>query len=99
MGNRHRRAASGSRNVHTSVKLLGECLDDDRAQSWTWLIRIQLVLRGSNPVVGNRKSPARFSRLIGNDNQASGFVADERMLERIDHELSDNETDADRLGG
>jgi hypothetical protein len=47
----------------------------------------------------NRKSPARFSRLIGNDNQASGLVADERMLERIDHQLGDNETDADHLGG
>jgi len=99
MGDRHRRAGSAPHNFHTSVKLLGESRHDDGAQSWTWLIRIQLALRGSNPVVGNRKSPARFSRLIGNDNQASGLVADERMLERIDHELSDNETNADRLGG
>ena len=86
-------------DFHTSVKLLGEGLDDDRAQSWTWLIRIQMALRGSNPIVGNRKSPTRLSRLIGNDKQASGPVADKGMLERIDHELGDNETDADRLGG
>ena len=92
MGDRHRRAASAPRDFHASVKLLGKCLDDDRAQSWTWLIRIQLALRGSNPVVGNRKSPARFSRLIGNDKHASGRVADECMFERIDHELGDNET-------
>ena len=38
------------------------------------------------------KSPARFSRLIGNDKHASGRIADECMFERIDHELSDNET-------
>ena len=62
MGDQHRRAASAPHNFHTSVKLLGECRDDDRAESCTWLIRIQLVLRDSNPVVGNRKSPARFSR-------------------------------------
>ena len=88
-----------SDNLHTSVKLLGKSRADDRAQSWTRLIRIQLALRGSNPVIGNRKLPARFSHLIGNNDQASGLVADERMLERIDHELSDNETNADRLGG
>jgi hypothetical protein len=28
-----------------------------------------------------------------------GPVADKGMLERVDHELRDNETDADRLGG
>jgi hypothetical protein len=72
--------------------------DDDRAQSGTWLIRIQLAFRSSQPVVGDRKSPVRFSRLIGNDNQASGVGGDERMFERIDHELGDNETDTDRLG-
>ena len=99
MGDRHRRAASVPHNLHAGVKLLGECRDDDRAQSGTWLIRVQLALRHSNPVIGNRKSPARFSRLIGNDDQARGLVADERMLERIDHELSDNETNADRLRG
>jgi hypothetical protein len=83
MGDRHRRAALAPHNFHASVELLGECRDDDRTQSGTWLIRVQLAFRGSNPVVGNHKSPTRFSRLLGNDNQASGRVADERMLERI----------------
>src|ERR1700733_10487771 len=98
MSDRHRRDAA-PHNLHTSIKLLGESDHKDRAQSWTWLIRIQLTLRGFNPVVGNRKSPARFSRLIGNYNQDSGLVADESMLECIDHELGDDETHAGRLGG
>ena len=53
------------------------------------LIQVQLAFRGSNPVVGNRNSPARFSRLIGNDKHAGGRVADECMFKRIDHELGD----------
>ena len=57
-----------------------------------------MALRFSNSIVGNRKSPACFSRLISNDKKASGPVADKGMFERIDHELRDNETDADRLG-
>jgi hypothetical protein len=70
MGDRHRGAASVPHNLHASVKLLGESRDDGRAQSGTWLVRVQLALRHSNAVIGNRKLPARFSRLIGNDNQA-----------------------------
>jgi hypothetical protein len=83
IGDRHRRAALAPHNFHASVELLGGRRDNDRTQSGTWLIRVQLAFRGSNPVVGNHKSPTRFSRLLGNDNQASGRVADERMLERI----------------
>ena len=99
MCDRHRRAVWVPHDFHTSIKLFGECLDDDRAQSRSCFFQIQMALRFSNSIVGNRKSPACFSRLIGNDKKASGPVADKGMFERIDHELRDNETDADRLGG
>jgi hypothetical protein len=71
MGDRHRRAALAPHNFHASVELLGECRDDDRTQSGTCALSQSWPFRGSNAVVGNHKSPARFSRLIGNDNQAS----------------------------
>jgi hypothetical protein len=69
MGDRHRRAVWVPHDFHTSVKLFGECLDDDRAESRSWFM---MALRYPNPIVGNRKSPSRFSRLIGNDKQAGG---------------------------
>src|SRR5580658_2702565 len=99
MGNRHRRTVWVPHDFHTSVKLFSQCLDDDRAQSMSCLIQIRSAVRYSNPIVGNRKRPARASRLIGNDKLASGPVADKGMLECIDHKLRDNEADADRLGG
>src|ERR1700736_3862528 len=98
MGDRNRRAMWVPHDFDTSVKLFGECLDDDRAQSMSCLIQIQSGFRYSNPIVGNRKSPARFGRLIGNDKQASGPLADKGVFERIDHKLRDNETDAHSLG-
>src|ERR1700683_4989718 len=98
MGDRHRRAAWVPRDFHTSVKLFGERLDDDRAQSRSGLIQIQLALQGHNSIVGNRKSPVCLSRLIGDNKQASS-PADKGVLERIDHELRDNEADAYRLRG
>ena len=58
-----------------------------------------MSLRCPNAIVGNCKSPTRICRLIGNDKLASGAFADKGVLERIDHELRDNETDAARLGG
>ncbi len=57
-----------------------------------------MSLRCPNAIVGNRKPPTCISRLIGNDKPASGAVADKGVLERIDHELRDNETDAARIG-
>jgi hypothetical protein len=82
MGDRHRRAASAPHNFHMSVSLVAS----------TAITIVPTPARGlseSNwpsgaPIPGNRKSPACFSRLIGNDNQARALVADERMLERID---------------
>ena len=99
MGDRYRRALWVPDDFDTSVKLFGECFDDDRAQSRSWFIQLQMALRCPNAIVGNRKSPSCLSRLIGNDKQASGPLPDKGMLERIDHELRDNETDADRLSG
>jgi hypothetical protein len=82
-----------------SVKLFGERFDDDHAQAVSGLTHIQVALPYPHPIVGNRKSPAHFSRLIGDDKLTSGPLADKGMLERIDHKLRDNETDAYRLGG
>jgi hypothetical protein len=56
-------------------------------------------LRCPNAIVGNRKSPTRIGCLIGNDKPASGAVADKGVLERIDDELRDEETDTARIGG
>jgi hypothetical protein len=67
-----------------SVKLFGERFDDDHAQALSGLMQIQVALPYPNPIVGNRKSPARFGRLIGNDKLTSGPLADKGMLERID---------------
>jgi hypothetical protein len=55
-----------------------------------------MALQYPDPIVGNRKPPSRFSRLIGNDKQASGPLADKGMLERVNHKLCDNEADAYR---
>jgi hypothetical protein len=93
MGDRHRRAAWVPRDFHTSVKLFGESLDDDRTQSGSAPIQIQLALRGPNSVVENRKSPVCLSHLVGDDKPASS-PAGKGVLERIDHELRDDEADA-----
>ena len=84
MRDRHRRALWVPHDFHTSIKLFGECLDDDRAQTRSCFLQIQMALRFSNSIVGNRKSPACFSRLVGNVKQAGGPVADKGMLECID---------------
>ena len=97
MGDRDCRALGVRHGIHTSAELFGECLDDDRAQSRSGLIQIQMALRRPNSIVGNRKSPVCFSRLVGDDKPASGPVSDKGVLERIDHELGDNEADAYRL--
>jgi hypothetical protein len=99
MGDRDCRALGVRHGVHTSAELSGERLDDDRAQSRRCPGRIQMGLRCPNAIVGNRKSPTRIGHLIGNDKLASGAVADKGVLERIDDELRDEETDTARIGG
>src|SRR6202035_2038427 len=99
MGDRDRRALGVRHGVHASAELFGERLDDDRAQSGRCFGRTQMGLRRPNAVVGNRKPPTGISRLIGNDKLASGALADKSVLERIDDELRDDETDTASLGG
>src|SRR5580658_7462766 len=99
MSDRDGRALRVRHGVHMSAELFGERLDDDRAQSGGCLGRTQMGLRRANAIVGNRKSPTRISRLIGNDKPASGALADKGVLERVDHELRHDETKTARLGG
>src|ERR1700724_925517 len=99
MGDRDCRALGVRHGAHTGAELFGERIDDDRAQSGRCPGRAQMSLRCPNAVVENRQSPTRISRLISNDKLASGALADKGVLERIDDELRDNETDTARLSG
>jgi hypothetical protein len=58
-----------------------------------------MALRLSNPVIGNRKSPIRFGQFISHDHGSIAPIIGECVLERVDYELGDNQTNADRLAG
>lgn len=93
VGDRHGGTGGrAQRSLDPSVELQGERLDDARAQSGR--CRAGSVRR-SDPIVGNAEPSARLLRLIGDDDQAGGRVGHESMLEGVDDELRDDQTDAD----
>src|SRR5947209_11558491 len=78
VGDRHRRAVRIHQNLHVSIELLGECLDDAGAQPGSRLIHA--AVRRADPIVGNRKPPVHLRGAISDDYLAVGRVIGEAML-------------------
>jgi hypothetical protein len=97
MGDRYFRTVWVRHDVDTSVELLRQGCDDARAQPGICLV--QAPLRRADPIVGHRESPVWLGQIIGYDDTALARIAGKRVLDRVDDELGDDQTDARGLGG
>jgi hypothetical protein len=92
---RHRPAVRVRHDFCSGIKLLCQRFDDGRTQPRN--CPIQLAFRFANSVVGNRKSPVRCGQIISNNHDVIFSVTGECMLDRINHEFSYDDADADSL--
>ena len=84
-------------NLDTAVELLGERFDNAGAEAVRRPFRFGRSL--ADAVVGDGKPPVRPGHFVGDQNRAGLGLVDEGVLQRIDHQLGDDESDADRLVG
>ena len=80
-------------DLNRCIKLPRERFDDTRAESGLDCLTAAVDLAAS--VVRDRKGPVGADNLIANDDLTMSFVVGECVLKGIDHELRDDQADAD----
>src|ERR1700678_363002 len=95
MGDRHRRPLGYAHNVYLRVELLSQRVDDAGAKPGFWLRKD--ADRCADPVVDYRKLLIRSSDIEVDGDLAVNFFRWESVLERVEDEFGDDQTETDGL--
>ena len=77
---------------HAGTHLTGEGLDDPHAQAGLRRFRIH---RKADPIIVHPQGPTLVVRAIPHDDIARARTAGKGVLQRVDHQLSDDKSEAD----
>ena len=95
VGDRDRRSGGRIRNGDPRVQLFCQRLDDARAEP---RLRACRICGNADAVIADEQCPVRTARLVTHDDPALA-LSGEGVLERVDHQLGDNETEAHGVVG